>query len=89
VVTWSGYRKVCKGFSLRDALLLSSAAEQRAVNSKVPGSNPGGGAIGVVHTTPQNERGIKMDISDYCIVVVRNLAKVNVRVRFSLVALMV
>ena len=32
---------------------------------------------------------IKMDNSDYCIVVVRNLAKVNVRVRFSLVALMV
>jgi hypothetical protein len=27
-----------------------------------------------------------MDTSDYCIVVVRNLAKVNVRVRFSLVA---
>jgi hypothetical protein len=40
----------------------------------------------VVHTTPTGI-GIKMGISDYCIVVVRNLAKVNVRVRFSLVAL--
>ncbi len=63
-------------------------AEQRAVNSKVRGSNPRGRAIGVVHTTPTGI-GIKMDTSDYCIVVVRNLAKVNVRVRFSLVALMV
>jgi hypothetical protein len=69
-------------------MIHSSTAEQRAVNSKVPGSNPGGSADGVVHTTPTGI-GIKMDNSDYCIVVVRNLAKVNVRVRFSLVALRV
>jgi len=29
----------------------SSTAEQRAVNSKVPGSNPGGSANGVAYTT--------------------------------------
>jgi hypothetical protein len=64
----------------------SSTAEQRAVNSKVPGSNPGEAANGLVHATPTGI-GIKMDTSDYCIMVVRNLAKVNVRVRSSLVAL--
>lgn len=29
--------------------LLSSEAEQRAVNSKVPGSIPGGGAIDIIN----------------------------------------
>jgi len=34
-------------------LPLSSMAEQRAVNSKVPGSSPGGAANGPVQTTPR------------------------------------
>jgi hypothetical protein len=37
-------------------ILLSSEAEQRAVNSKVPGSIPGGGANGVAHTTLVGKR---------------------------------
>ena len=32
----------------RCALTISSTAEQRAVNSKVPGSNPGWSAIGII-----------------------------------------
>jgi hypothetical protein len=60
VDTWPGYRKICKGFSIKDTLPLSSAAEQRAVNSKVPGSIPGVGAIGVVHATLTGIE-IKMD----------------------------
>jgi hypothetical protein len=38
-------------------------AEQRAVNSKVRGSNPRGGANGVAHTTPKGIR-IKMGSAD-------------------------
>ena len=75
-------------FSIRDFIPLSSVAEQRAVNSKVRGSNPRGGANGVAHTTPTGIR-IKMGKCGYCIMVVHHLAKVIVRVRFSLVALMV
>ena len=41
-------------------MIHSSTAEQRAVNSKVPGSNPGGSANGVVHTTLTGIE-IKMD----------------------------
>jgi hypothetical protein len=37
-------------------MIHSSTAEQRAVNSKVPGSNPGGSANGVVHTTLKGRR---------------------------------
>jgi hypothetical protein len=37
-------------------MTISSTAEQRAVNSKVPGSNPGWSANGVVHTTLTGRR---------------------------------
>ena len=37
-------------------MIHSSTAEQRAVNSKVPGSNPGWSANGVVHTTLTGRR---------------------------------
>ena len=40
----------------RVTFLLSSMAEQRAVNSKVPGSSPGGGAIGTNHPIRYDKR---------------------------------
>ena len=45
-------------------------AEQRAVNSKVPGSSPGGGAIGVNHPI----RKIATVMSNRCPGRVKNLA---------------
>lgn len=66
-------------------MIHSSTAEQRAVNSKVPGSNPGGSANGVVHTTLTGIE-IKMDTSGYCIMAVPHPSKLKAGVRFSLSA---